>query len=86
MVSTFLWCQLKNTGLLAATGSIAMYMAMMYKPEATEDYDGLDSEDREWEVRRHLRKNFYRIGYWKESEKTAVYGIRRFKLPTEEGM
>lgn len=79
-ICTLAWLQWKDTGLLAAPGSIAMYLAMLRKSDVQEDYRGLEAEARRWKVREHLLQNIYRIGYWERDKAYAVYGIRRMVL------
>jgi hypothetical protein len=77
-IATLLWLWRKRTtGLLAAPGSIAMYLAMLHKSDFCNDYCGVEGESRRWVVRDRLRANVYRIGYWKDPGDTAVYGIRK---------
>jgi hypothetical protein len=77
-IATLVWLwRRRTTGLLAAPGSIAMYLAMLQKSDFCNDYCGVEGESRRWVVRDRLRANVYRIGYWKGHGDTAVYGIRK---------
>lgn len=82
IISTLIWSGWKDTGLLAAPGSIAMYLAMVEKSDLDDYNDGLEVEDRQWVVRDRLGRNLYRIKYWENS----VYGIRKICDPPNSGI
>jgi len=75
-LAMFIWLNNGGTGLLAAPGSLALYLAVFDESEIRQDFQGLEDEDRRWHVRAHLREHQYRLGFWKK-DGLAVYGIRR---------
>jgi len=83
-LAILIWPQLKETGLLADPGYLALYLAMFSKDDIQDDFQGFKDEDRPWIVRQRLEQNQYRIGYWRRGDH-AVYGIRRTKILGNDG-
>lgn len=75
-LATLVWLNQGGTGLLAAPGSLALYLALFDGSEIQQDFKDLEDEDRRWRVRGHLGRNQYRLGFWNKGGR-AVYGIRR---------
>lgn len=77
--SILIWLRLRETGLLADTGYLALYLSLFNQKDIKDDFQGRENEDRRWIVRKALKGNKYRIGYWAKCRGKAVYGIRRMK-------